>query len=498
MISKRSKSNSETRVDLIGSQEFSSLEENAYFHTSRMSVVILITLRITDAVEYGLIMPSLYRYLELMPDINESNKAHFYGIVLSSFSLSSLIMKLVLGRYSDVRGFREAFIITIILAIGGNILYSMAYYLGSVYYALAGRILSGIGAANTSLTFPYVARTLAPEKRTEVMLLLSLGFPFGMVLGPATNILTNNISFTYNGFQVDECNSPALVVAIFLIILFISLVTFLVEPPAYSKEQNSSSEGCGEVCKQSVEIRAFTCMFTVMGVNFMISTIEGLIVPITHSAFGWHPLQNSYVYCSIAVEILLLTLIIKVALKCLSDTNMVLFAHVFFFSGLACAYMLWTYDMPVWHYLVATFVVLAGIPFTFAPNRSRFTKLIEGSVHQGTLSAFVSLFASLGSILGPLWLGVTVGHPTDNGPVAHITILGVIGCTFMMFVLNIIGWTCGKPLEKRDLFLLQNDIDQNWDDISTDVLERVVRADLDDIRKEILRRKTLEDHTITS
>ena len=47
-----------------------------------------------------------------------------------------------------------------ILAIGGNILYSMAYYLGSVYYALAGRILSGIGAANTSLTFPYVARTV--------------------------------------------------------------------------------------------------------------------------------------------------------------------------------------------------------------------------------------------------------------------------------------------------------------------------------------------------
>jgi len=498
MRSKRSNSNSETRVDLIGSQEFSSLEDNGFFHTSRMSLVILVTLRITDAVEYGLIMPSLYRYLELMPDINESNKAHFYGIVLSSFSLSSLIMQLVLGRYSDVRGFREAFIITIILAIGGNILYSMAYYLGSVYYALAGRILSGIGAANTSLTFPYVARTFAPEKRKDAMFLLSLGFPFGMVLGPATNILTNKISFTYHGFQVDECNSPALLVAIFLVILFFSLVIFLVEPPEYSKEENKSSGGCGEVCKQSVEIRAFTCMFTVMAVNFMISTIEGLIVPITHSAFGWHPLQNSYVYCSIAIEFIILTAIIKVASKYISETNNILFAHVFFFSGLTCAYMLWTYDMPVWHYLVATFVILAGIPFTFAPNRQRFTKLIEGSIHQGTLSAFVSLFASLGSILGPLWLGVTVGHPTENGPVAHMTILGIIGCTFMMFVLNIIGWACNKPLEKKDLFLLQNDIAQDWDDISTEVLERVLRADPKDIREEILRRKTLEDHTITS
>lgn len=46
--------------------------------------------------------------------------------------------------------------------------YAFALFFGSIHLIWFGRILSGIGDANSSLIFPYVSRTVMNEEREAV------------------------------------------------------------------------------------------------------------------------------------------------------------------------------------------------------------------------------------------------------------------------------------------------------------------------------------------
>ena len=56
-----------------------------------------------------------------------------------------------------------------------------------------------------------------------------------------------------------------------------------------------------------------------------------------------------------------------------------------------------------------------------------FSNLVKGSVHQGLLSSLLSVVASLGAIVGPLFMGLTAGSEEESGPVAHVMFFGLLG-----------------------------------------------------------------------
>ena len=53
---------------------------------------------------------------------------------------------------------------TIVIAIGGNVAYALAGHYQMVALVFAGRLLSGVGCANTSLVYAYVSRTVPKEQ----------------------------------------------------------------------------------------------------------------------------------------------------------------------------------------------------------------------------------------------------------------------------------------------------------------------------------------------
>eukprot|EP00656_Telonema_subtile_P035201 TRINITY_DN39191_c0_g1_i2.p1 TRINITY_DN39191_c0_g1~~TRINITY_DN39191_c0_g1_i2.p1 ORF type:complete len:174 (+),score=27.78 TRINITY_DN39191_c0_g1_i2:36-557(+) len=116
------------------------------------SVVVLGCVGLVDAIEYGIVMPSLSKYLE---EVYGSSSSGTYGLVLALFSATSLCVKPFVGTWSDRRTFKEVYVITIAIAIVGASTYALARHFSSLGMLLVGRMLGGVGAANTSLSVSY-------------------------------------------------------------------------------------------------------------------------------------------------------------------------------------------------------------------------------------------------------------------------------------------------------------------------------------------------------
>ena len=420
------------------------------------SILVLTLVQLVDAIEYGIVMPALYKYIE---EVQGHASTALYGLVLASFSLTSLLSKAPLGRWCDERGFREVYAASISVAILGNVLFAVAGHAESVALIFIGRMLSGVGCANTSLVYAYVARTLPKDQITPTMMKVGLSFPIGLVLGPATNLLTSTCDFKIGGsgrrgFHVESTNAPGLLMAIVLAALLSAILAVLKEPPPYTSttSTSASTQRCHVFRDWWSEVRRPTVAmhFVVIFVfNFFINGSEAVVVPVTQHAFGFTPLQNSYVYAGVAALILVLTVATIRLAKAVQDKVLVLGATILYAIGATAVCFLWTFDMPLWKFLLGELLLVWNIPFVFAPNRALFSKQVARSKNQALLSSSLSIMASVGSIAGPLWLSATgVGSSSNaTGAVARTMFMGNAAIAALTAVLILCVWFSGGALE---------------------------------------------------
>ena len=222
------------------------------------------------------------------------------------------LVKPFLGAWCDRRSFKEVFLVTLIVAIGGNLIYAMARFFKRWELLLAGRLLSGAGCANSALSYAYVSRTVEPDSRSGSLAKISLAFPLGMVMGPAFNAITGALNITIGGFMINAGNSPGLLIAALMVVELFLLISFLPEPPPYERAAPPSAAadtadgvetGCGasSTSEHTSKMRSFllelvslqsaACFLTVFTFNFAIGASEALVTPITRAAFHWTPLQ---------------------------------------------------------------------------------------------------------------------------------------------------------------------------------------------------------------
>jgi MFS transporter, ceroid-lipofuscinosis neuronal protein 7 len=132
---------------------------------------------LADAISFMVVAPSLVFYVT--EQLGGSNTV--YGIILSAFSFMSFCGKPTLGYWSDATGgtFRKPYLCSIVIAGVGGILYFVASQdvviaasssdtktLG-LALVLVGRLLGGVGAANATLGFSYIALVVPPSQLTQ-------------------------------------------------------------------------------------------------------------------------------------------------------------------------------------------------------------------------------------------------------------------------------------------------------------------------------------------
>lgn len=184
---------------------------------------------LTDAFVYMIVAPSILFYVRQCGGTLEQ-----YGYALSAFSFSNFIFKFFMGSWSDKIGFRKLFIGSFFVSVVGGALYTAAYQFGDYAVFIIGmsRVLTGIGAANSVLTYCYVARVVPHEEQTLMNTLLGMAKIIGMAGGPSFNVFLAhiNIHLWDGAFVLDSLNSVGLLIMFFNFVSMMS-VYFLLEEP---------------------------------------------------------------------------------------------------------------------------------------------------------------------------------------------------------------------------------------------------------------------------
>ena len=134
---------------------------------------------------YSMVMPTIWEFMR--EDLHIDSKPAL-GVLLSIYPALQVAGFLVVGRWSDRRGFRAPYLCCQLLGILGGVLYGVAAKWHSLPVALSGRALLGAAAASNSLAGAYIART-APQSKVVGLLALNQGCNLlGVMLGPAINL----------------------------------------------------------------------------------------------------------------------------------------------------------------------------------------------------------------------------------------------------------------------------------------------------------------------
>jgi hypothetical protein len=81
-------------------------------------------------------------------------------------------------------------------------------------------------------------------------------------------------------------------------------------------------------------------------------------------------------------------------------------------------YYLWTYQAPVWHFVVPICLSVSGYPFIASANRSNFTKAVKKNpdleAFQSMMQAILSMGASVGGFVAPSFVAAFVLRSPDD------------------------------------------------------------------------------------
>ena len=262
------------------------------------AVLALAVLGLVDSISFMIVAPSLAFYVEKLGGTQDA-----YGFILAVYSFASFCGKPILGRWSDAQGFRVPYMVSISLSNVGGLLYAIAPAFKSTQcltLVALGRILGGLGRANSALGFAYVARSLDASNRTSVTALLGGVQMIGMAIAPVFSAFLVDVNFDLFGINFDNLNSVGLLL---LVINFLSqvLVYFLLP----ELEPNNSGDASDD--KESEWLKMLRFIFkiphigipflTIFTFNFNWQYIETALAPASADALGWVRISQTVHFC---------------------------------------------------------------------------------------------------------------------------------------------------------------------------------------------------------
>ncbi|MBM3193473.1 MAG: MFS transporter [Chlamydiae bacterium] len=121
----------------------------------------------------------------IRPDLPEEIRAIVFGVFLTAFPLAQFLFAPLLGEYSDRRGRKKAFLVTIVLEIVGYLFSGFGIQYHHLSLLFLGRFITGLGAANFSVCLATLADVSYDEKsRSRYFSYGSLASGAMFVLGP--------------------------------------------------------------------------------------------------------------------------------------------------------------------------------------------------------------------------------------------------------------------------------------------------------------------------
>lgn len=239
-----------------------------------------------DLLGFGVIVPILGPYAK--------NVLHtegvVYGLIFGVYSFMNFLFAPVLGILSDRIGRRPVLLITIVIAMCGHLMFSMASTVITLFLA---RMIAGIGSANISVANAYISDVTAPEDRAKAMGMIGAAFGLGFVFGPPIGGFLYQYSFSYIGYLT----------AALCLINFVMAWLYL---PESLKEKNTErkfsatniAKGLLEAA-QNKKVNAYFLLFSIVIIAF--SMMQSTVTLLFKDRYGLNETQGAYMFAYVGL-----------------------------------------------------------------------------------------------------------------------------------------------------------------------------------------------------
>uniref|UniRef100_A0A1X7UZ04 Major facilitator superfamily (MFS) profile domain-containing protein n=1 Tax=Amphimedon queenslandica TaxID=400682 RepID=A0A1X7UZ04_AMPQE len=187
---------------------------------------------LSGGMEYSVILPTCWDYM------HEEFGAQkwLYGLTISAMSISNLLIGPIMGAIYDKTHQTKILVLFLnLFEIGGNLLYFAAK---SKYTILASRFLTGVGWSAGTVIFGDLARTSLKNKRATIYSVIMSLRQFGIVLGPAMNVIFRKFNSKIGKYPVNKYTLPGLfMAAVWLILEVMFIFAFYQQPPIGELEE---------------------------------------------------------------------------------------------------------------------------------------------------------------------------------------------------------------------------------------------------------------------
>eukprot|EP00927_Polykrikos_kofoidii_P000892 TRINITY_DN10335_c0_g2_i1.p1 TRINITY_DN10335_c0_g2~~TRINITY_DN10335_c0_g2_i1.p1 ORF type:complete len:425 (+),score=44.71 TRINITY_DN10335_c0_g2_i1:96-1370(+) len=368
---------------------------------------LVLVANLAFSVDYSMIMPTGWQYVQ------ELGGSHmFYGALIAAFPTGRMSLLLLVGYWSDKRGFRVPFFVVFLLSIMGGCLYGSAYALGSKWYAMLGRFLSGCGASHPLSA--WAARSYTAEKRIHLEQLQRSAQLFGSIAGPTVNLFIAGLDAHTGFFILNSRTWAGYLPALISFLLMIGFLFFVSEPSDSDIQLQAHEDSILSNTSPIVRLwrsGAWVFLLIAFGTNFQIAAIDTVLAPLLSKYLGFGLTQNCIVFAGLGMVAFLSSVACLLALQCgvTAPRIITVGACTNVLGAIGCSVSMWqapdTVNIPL--FLAAASLSIFCILGYAGPAGGMYQQV--GGNRQGLFNGVYTMaFAfgrPLGSILGSELLG---------------------------------------------------------------------------------------------
>ncbi|HSA58151.1 MAG TPA: MFS transporter [bacterium] len=376
--------------------------------SANRSLLILFSVIVLDLIGFGVVVPILPFYAK-----QYGASATVLGLLLTSYSAMQFAFSSLWGRLSDRIGRKKTLVLTIAGSAASLVLVGLA---NSLLLLFAGRILSGIFAANISVASAYVTDVTTEENRSKGMGMIGAAFGIGFLLGPALGGV-----LSHHGYHV-----PILTAAALSALNFLYALWRLPEPARHHKPSLSQDEVV------ETRVLAQPQVFKLCAIYFLftiaVNQLESIFAFFMMRRFSYDAMHVAYILALMAlIMIVIQGGLIRTLTQRYGETLLLLSGSLLLGASFACVPLSPTVALLLLPLGIASVGRGISQPSLLSIVSKKSSPQMRGAV-MGTFQAS----ASLGRVIGP----VIAGFLFDQGMAFPFYLAGGLMAAVFLLSLN--------------------------------------------------------------